>query len=88
VSCARNAVFVDFSLEPEKLGVTNYDVSGSRLLRTTTLAGDLNQEAEMLVRGVQNGQLVRSTGFGKKKDSSGTADVEKKWKRVGKRQQK
>ena len=87
-SLREECIFVDFSLEPEKLGVTNYDVSGSRLLRTTTLAGDLNQEAEMLVSGLWSGQLVRSTGFGKKKDSSGTADVEKKWKRVGKRQQK
>jgi len=35
----------------------------------------------MLMSEAGSGQLVPSTGFGKKRDSPGTGDVEKKWKR-------
>jgi len=36
---------------------------------------------EMLEIGRENGQLVRRTVLGKKRDSPGTVHVEKKWKK-------
>src|SRR5882724_6679408 len=43
----EECIFVDFSLEPEKVMSCELRCFGIRLLRTTTLAGDYNQEAEM-----------------------------------------